>query len=75
MKKQISIQMNDIKDFQRFSQIAVNSEHPVTIKAGSNVVDAHSLLRIFTIDWSKPVEVEYDENDTRVDKFLESFQA
>ena len=73
--KKILVQMNDIKDFQKFSQVAANSEHPVLIKAGSSVVDAHSLLRIFTIDWSKPVEIEYDGNDVKVSEFLESFQA
>lgn len=71
----ISIEMKNMVDFQKFSQIAVNSEYPITIKSGTAVVDARSLLGIFTIDWTKPVDVEFDSEDIKTREFLKAFES
>lgn len=75
MTKTMSITMNNISDFQKFSQIAANSEHPVIIKSGSSEINAHSLLRIFTVDWTKPVDIEYNPEDVKISNFLATFKA
>ena len=57
----ISLQMAQrVKDFVAITQ---NCEYEILLKSGKYVVDAKSILGIFSLDLSKPLTVEIFSDD------------
>ena len=57
----ISLQMAQrVKDFVAITQ---NCEYEILLKSGKYVVDAKSILGIFSLDLSKPITVEILSDD------------
>ena len=57
----ISLQMAQrVKDFVAITQ---NCEYEILLKSGKHVVDAKSILGIFSLDLSKPLTVEIFSDD------------
>ena len=50
-----------VKDFNRIAQTFVGN---VDVVSGKHKVDGKSLLGLYSLDLSKPVEVHYDEEDS-----------
>lgn len=48
-----------VKDFVKVSQ---DCKEEILIKSGKYIVDGKSILGIFSLDLSKPVELELDES-------------
>lgn len=70
------ILLNKIEDVKRF--VALMSKYSFTgrIKQGRYVVDATSLLGVFSLNLSLPVNLEIDDNITtdEIDKFLDDIK-
>ena len=64
---------SSVKEFVNITQAY---DYPITIKSGHYVVDAKSILGLFSIDTSKPVTVEIQSDDCAdlIEK-LKKFQA
>ena len=58
--------INDVKDFVN---IVSKYDFDVDLTSGRNVVDAKSIMGIFSLDLSKPIKVEVHSDDC--DKFME----
>lgn len=56
--KSVKIKMNLIADGQKFVQIVGAYPYDIDLRSGRHVVDAKSILGIFSLDWSKPVTLE-----------------
>ena len=58
--------INDVKDFVN---IVSKHDFDVDLTSGRYVVDAKSIMGIFSLDLSKPIKVEVHSDDC--DKFME----
>ena len=56
--RSVKIKMNLITDGQKFVQVVGASPYDMDLRSGRHVVDAKSILGIFSLDWSKPVTLE-----------------
>jgi phosphocarrier protein HPr len=52
--------INDVKDFVNFSN---RYDFDVDLTSGRYIVDAKSIMGIFSLDLSKPIKVEVHEED------------
>ncbi len=70
----ISLKMaENVKDFVRITE---QCEHEIDIRSGRFVVDAKSILGIFSLDLSKPLVVEiYSDDCDDVIEQLKPFMA
>ena len=71
---QISLEMAQrVKEFVRVTQ---NFPHEILLKSGKYVVDAKSILGIFSLDLSQPLTVEiYSEDCDELLNSLKKFEA
>ena len=61
--RSVKIKMNLITDGQKFVQVVGAYPYDMDLRSGRHVVDAKSILGIFSLDWSKPVTLEIYNND------------
>ena len=63
--------LSSIKDVRNFINVTSMFEEDIDIIKGRYVVDGKSIMGIFTIDLSKPIEVRiYTDNKERADIFF-----
>ena len=70
------ISLNSIDDVKNFVNIVTGCPYDIDLTSGRYVVDAKSIMGIFSLDLSKPIEVNI-HNDSADDlvKALESYKA
>lgn len=73
--QKIYIKMNNMTDIRAFLEKALMVEGDVTIKKGKYVIDAKSIMGVFTIDLSTGVTVEYPANAVEFERFLKQFEV
>ena len=56
--RSVNIKLNLMTDGAKFVQIVGNYPYDMDLRSGRHVVDAKSILGIFSLDWSKPVTME-----------------
>ena len=67
--KTFNLMLNSINDVKDFVNIVSKYDFDVDLTSGRYVVDAKSIMGIFSLNLSKPIKVEvHDEN---CDKFLD----
>lgn len=70
--KSCEIMLTSINDVKTFVNIVNNYEFDVDLVSGRYVVDAKSIMGIFSLDLSKPIVVEV-RNDN-CDKFMDELK-
>lgn len=65
--KTVMISIPSIKAIKEFVGIVSNFSVSTTLKSGRHVVDAKSIMGIFSLDVSKPIELTIELNDNGVD--------
>lgn len=71
----LTLKLNGLDDVKKFIDITSRHGENMSLKNGNYVVDAKSILGIFTMDLSQPVELVCDEDDTELMKELAPFIA
>lgn len=72
MKKKVTILLEKVDDVKEFVNVMVTQPFDANIVSGRHTVDAKSLMGIFSLDTSKPVNLEFDhDNDEDIDAFLD----
>ena len=72
----VSIKLNLMSDGSKFVQIVSAYPYDIDLRSGRHVVDAKSILGIFSLDWSKPVTMEiYSEDCEDLLKEIKPFIA
>lgn len=70
--KTLNIMLNSINDVKEFVNLVNQYDFDVDLSSGRYVVDAKSIMGIFSLDLSKPIKVEiYDDN---CDEFLQAIK-
>ena len=71
----LTLKLSSLDDVKRFIDITSRYGENLTLMNGSYVVDAKSILGIFSMDLSQPVELVCEEEDTELKKELTPFIA
>lgn len=58
-----SIQLKSINDVKDFVRLVNNFPYDVDLTSGRYIVDAKSIMGIFSLDLTKPIEVEIHGDD------------
>ena len=61
--KEVKIKLNLMTDGAKFVQIVGTYPYDIDLSSGRHVVDAKSILGIFSLDWSKPVTMQIYNED------------
>lgn len=61
--KELQIQLKTIDDVKDFVNIVSKCAYDVDLSSGRYVVDAKSIMGIFSLDLSKPIKVEIFSDD------------
>jgi len=61
--KSVTIKLSLAENVKSFVNIVNRYPYDVDLRAGRHVVDAKSILGIFSLDWSKPVTMEIYSDD------------
>jgi phosphotransferase system HPr-like phosphotransfer protein len=76
MATTFNIQLNSINDVKVFVNTVNKYAYDIDLTSGRYVVDAKSIMGIFSLDLSKPIKVEiFDENCGELVKELEQFNV
>lgn len=73
--KTFNILLSSINDIKMFVNIVNKYEFDVDLTSGRYVVDAKSIMGIFSLDLSKPIQVNVHSDDEIADKFVEEIKA
>lgn len=68
--KTFNIMLKSINDVKDFVNIANKYDFDVDLTSGRYIVDAKSIMGIFSLDLSKPIKVEVHTDGT-IDDFME----
>ena len=61
--KSVTIKLNSINDVKQFVNIVSKYPYDIDLRSGRHVVDAKSILGIFSLDLNKPITMEVYENN------------
>ena len=65
------IKLNSITDVKEFVNITFKAENDVDLICGKYHIDGKSIMGIFSLDLSKPIDLNIHAEDTNVDAVLE----
>ena len=68
--KAFNILLSSINDVKDFVNIVSRYDFDVDLTSGRYVVDAKSIMGIFSLDLSKPILVEVHSDDAQADEFV-----
>jgi phosphocarrier protein HPr len=72
--KVVNILLKSINDVKDFVNIVNNYDFDIDLSSGRYVVDAKSIMGIFSLDLSKPIKVElHTEDATEIENELSRF--
>ena len=66
MKNEFLIKINTIDNVKRISRICENYQEDIDISSGRYVIDAKSMLAIFTFDLMRPLKIKINSDDIDV---------
>ena len=61
--KEFNLMLSSINDVKDFVNIVAKYDFDVDLTSGRYVVDAKSIMRIFSLNLSKPIKVEVHSDD------------
>lgn len=74
--KTLNITLNSIEDVKAFVNIVSKYNYDIDLTSGRYVVDAKSIMGIFSLDLSNPIKVEiFSDECEELLKELEPFRA
>ena len=70
------VNLNSIDKVKKFVRMMSNIEDNIDLVSGRYIVDAKSLLGIFSLDLSKPIKLEFNgsKNEESIKKLLREFE-
>ena len=74
--KSVTIKLTQAEEFKEFVNTVNRYEYEMDLRAGRHVVDAKSILGIFSLDLSKPISLEvYSEQCDDLLRDIQRFTA
>ena len=73
--QEVNISLNSIDNVKRFVQTLTHFDGDFELISGKYVVDAKSILGLFSVDLSKPVILRIDVEESKMKEVLEAIEA
>lgn len=72
----MQVYLNSIDKVKDFARLMSDIEDNIDLVSGRYIVDAKSLLGIFSLDLSKPINLEFNgsKNEENIKKILHQFE-
>lgn len=70
--KSFNVMLSSINDVKYFVNAAVSQTCDIDIVSGRYIIDAKSIMGIFSLDLSKSIKIEVQGKDADYDKFYEA---
>ena len=70
MKKVCQIKLNTINEDKEFVNIVLQCPYDVDLVSGRYIIDAKSLMGIFSLDLTRPIDLEADIDSDDVEDLL-----
>lgn len=71
----LDIMLNSIADVKDFVNIVSKSIHDIDLVSGRYIVDAKSIMGIFSLDLSKPITVNIHADENAIEEDLKAISA
>ena len=72
----MKVMLNSIEKVKRFVKIAGSFEEQIDLHSGRYVIDAKSIMGIFSLDLSKPIELSVHSDEAEgIEKAFTEFAA
>ena len=71
----VNILVDSVNKVKGFVNIMYKSQHDVDLKSGNYVVDAKSIMGVFSLDVSHPVELTIHGNDANTENILDELKS
>ncbi|MCC8069569.1 MAG: HPr family phosphocarrier protein [Ruminococcus sp.] len=72
--EKLSINFERIADVEKFVKIVSNYDFEVTLSQGKYEVDGSSLMGIFSLDMTKPIDIIIGKKDNSVGTFIDEIK-
>ncbi|MCC8017159.1 MAG: HPr family phosphocarrier protein [Clostridiales bacterium] len=73
--KKVLVSLNSIDKVKSFVKDISRFDYDFDLISGRYVIDAKSLLGIFSLDLSRPIELSIHADDAQADEVIESLEA
>lgn len=73
--QQVQISLSSIDDVKQFVQTLTMFDGDFELISGKYIVDAKSILGLFSVDLSKPVILRMDVEETKMEEVLKAISA
>ena len=70
MKRVCQIKLNTINEVKEFVNIVLQCPYDVDLVSGRYIIDAKSLMGIFSLDLTRPIDLEADIDSDDVEELL-----
>lgn len=74
MMREVQISLKSIEDVKKFVQTITMFDGEFELISGKYIVDAKSILGLFSVDLSKPVTLRINGNDSKMNEVLTAIQ-
>ena len=61
--KEIKIKLSNVQDIREFVNVVILADYDVDLEQGRYVIDAKSIMGIFSLDLSKPIDLNIHAED------------
>ena len=72
--KTVKISLNSIDKVKSFVNEITKYDYDFDLVSGRYVIDAKSIMGIFSLDISKPIDLNIHADDSEIDKILETLK-
>ncbi len=73
--REIQISLKSIDDVKHFVQTITMFDGEFELLSGKYIVDAKSILGLFSVDLSKPVTLRIEADDVKIDEILKAIEV
>ena len=72
--REVQISLKSIDDVKHFVQTITMFDGEFELLSGKYIVDAKSILGLFSVDLSKPVRLRIEADDAKIDEILKAIE-
>lgn len=73
--REVQISLKSIDDVKHFVQTITMFDGEFELLSGKYIVDAKSILGLFSVDLSKPVTLRIEADDAKIDEILKAIEV
>ncbi|WP_457941885.1 HPr family phosphocarrier protein [Caproiciproducens sp. LBM24188] len=69
-----SIMLSSIEAVKKFVTLTNSYEFPINLTTDKYKIDAKSIMGVFSLDLSKPVDIEFESESEKADDFIKQLE-